>query len=104
MLGARIQNRKGRLLVGGMKAKKIMLATPLLRWYLQHGLEVTDVDEVIKFSPIRCFSEFVEKCISARRQADVGSDLALQGDTYKTLINSAYGSTLLDKENFSNTS
>ena len=62
------------------------------------------MDEVIEFSPIRCFSEFVEKCLSARRQADVDSDLALQGDTYKTLINSAYVSTLLNKEKFSNTS
>ena len=95
---------KGRLLVGGMKAEKIMLSTPLLRWYLEHGLEIMDVHEVIEFSPIRYFSEFVEKCISARRQADVDSDLALQGDTYKTLINSAYGSTLLNKEKFSNTS
>ena len=32
-----------RLLVGGMKAKKILLVTPLLRWYINHGLEVTDL-------------------------------------------------------------
>ena len=95
---------KRRLLVGGMKAERIMLSTPLLCWYLQHGLEVTDLHEVIEFSPIRCFSGFVEKCISARREADLHSDLSLQGDTYKTLINSAYGSTLLDKEKFCNTS
>ena len=34
------------LLVGGMKATKILLATPLLRFYLEHGLEVTKVYEV----------------------------------------------------------
>jgi hypothetical protein len=27
-------------LIGSMVGKKIMLATPLLRWYLEHGLEV----------------------------------------------------------------
>ena len=67
-------------------------------------MEVTDLHKVVEFSPIRCFSDFVEKCISARREADQDSDLALQGDTYKTLINYAYGSTLLNKEKFCNTS
>ena len=28
------------LLVGGMEAKKILLATPLLKWYLDKGLKV----------------------------------------------------------------
>lgn len=35
-----------RLLVGGMRAKKILLATPLLAWYLKHGMRVTEIFEV----------------------------------------------------------
>ena len=35
-----------RLLVGGMRAEKILLATPLLQFYLRHGLIVTKVYEV----------------------------------------------------------
>ena len=38
-----------RLLIGGMKAKKILLLTPLLKWYIDHGLEVTEVYQVIEF-------------------------------------------------------
>ena len=30
-----------RLLVGGMSAKKMMIITPLLKWYIDHGLEVS---------------------------------------------------------------
>ena len=30
-----------RMLVGSYRGDKILLATPLLRWYLDHGLEVT---------------------------------------------------------------
>ena len=26
-----------RLLIGGMKAKQTLIATPLLKWYLEHG-------------------------------------------------------------------
>ena len=29
-----------RLLVGGMYAKKILIASPLLKWYIDHGMEV----------------------------------------------------------------
>ena len=32
-----------RLLVGGMKARQILLAIPLLKWYLNHGPEVTKI-------------------------------------------------------------
>ena len=33
--------RPWRLLVSGLKAKKVLLSSPLLHWYLEHGLEVT---------------------------------------------------------------
>ena len=32
-----LSQKPRRLLVGGMKAKQILLATPLLKWYLDHG-------------------------------------------------------------------
>ena len=40
-----------RSLIGSMKGEKILLATPLLKWYLEHGLEVTKVHQVIEFTP-----------------------------------------------------
>ena len=88
------------LLVGGMKAKQILLSNPLLRWYLDHGLVVTKMYEVIEFSRLSCFKNFVEKCTDARRQSDRDCSLSLLGDTFKTLINAAYDSSLLNKENF----
>ena len=47
-----------KLLVGGMKAKRLLLLTPLLRWYLNHGLVVTHVYQLIEFSPKSCFKQF----------------------------------------------
>ena len=32
-----LSRKPRRLLVGGMKARKILLATPLLKWYLEKG-------------------------------------------------------------------
>ena len=40
-----------RSLIGSMKGEKILLATPLLKWYLEHGLEVTKVHQVVEFTP-----------------------------------------------------
>ena len=43
-----------RMLVGSFRGDKILLATPLLRWYLDHGLEVTHVYQDIDYDPIPC--------------------------------------------------
>ena len=37
------------LLVGDMKAEQILLATQLLIWYLDHGLRVAKLHQVIEF-------------------------------------------------------
>ena len=44
------------LLVGGMRAERILLATPLLVWYLEHGLKISKVHQVIEFQSQRCFA------------------------------------------------
>ena len=92
-----------RLLVGGMKARQILLATPLLQWYLNHGLVVTRLYEIIEFSPVRCFKNFVDQGIDGRRQSDKDPNLVLLGDTFKILLNSSYGLSILNKEKFSDT-
>ena len=34
-----------------LSAKNIFLATPLLRWYLEHGLVVDKIYEVVEYVP-----------------------------------------------------
>ena len=41
-----------RMLVGSYRGDNILLATPLLRWYLDHGFEVLHVYQVIQYDPI----------------------------------------------------
>ena len=45
-------------LISSMFGEKILLSTPLLKWYLQHGLEVTHIYQVIEYIPKACFTEF----------------------------------------------
>ena len=79
-------------LVGGMKARQIMLANPLLKWYLDNGLSVARVSQVVEYAPMKCFADFAQTMTQARRAGD-----GVMSDTCKLLANSSYGSLLLDR-------
>ena len=38
-------------LIGSYFGEKILLATPLLKWFLENGLEVTRIYQVVEYSP-----------------------------------------------------
>ena len=83
-----------RMLVGSFRGDKILLATPLLRWHLDHGLEVTRVYQVIEYTPIPCFRRFGDAESTARCEGDVHPHKAIIADTMKLLRNSGYGKTI----------
>ena len=56
--------------LGVMKAKMILLYTPLIEWYLQQGLRLTAVHQLIDYEPGMPFSWFSEEVANARREAD----------------------------------
>ena len=64
----KIKNNKK--LLGVMKAEKILLYSPLLKWYLNHGLQVTKIHKYISYTSSRPFAWFPEEVSSARRDAD----------------------------------
>ena len=57
-------------LLGVMKTKKILLYTPLIKWYLQHGLRLTAVHQLVEYEPGKPISWFPENGANARREAD----------------------------------
>ena len=87
-----------RSLIGSMFGSKIMLATPLLRWYLSHGLVVDHVYEVVEYSRRNCFRAFGESVSNARRAGDRDQSNSILADTMKLLGNSAYGKTVTNQE------
>ena len=72
-----------RSLIGSMKGEKILLATPLLKWYLEHGLEVTKVHQLIEFTPEPCFKPFRDAVSDARRAGDADPRKAIIADNMK---------------------
>ena len=89
-----IMSTPRRMLVGSYRGEKILLTTPLLRWYLAHGLVVDRVYQIVEYSPKPCFQHFGESVSTARRNGDVDPDKSIIADTMKLLGNSAYGKTV----------
>ena len=92
-----------RKLCGLMKAKKFLLYTPLLKWYLDHGLKVTAFHQFLRYKRGKPFAWFPEEVADARRQADKDPDKRLVGDTAKLKANSFYGKMIEDVARHANT-
>ena len=77
-------------LLGFLKAEKIPLCTPLIEWYLQHGLRLTAVHQLIEHKPGMSFSWFPEEVANAWREADKDPLKKQLGDVAKRKGNSFY--------------
>jgi hypothetical protein len=97
-----LSEKPRRLLVGGMRARKILLSSPYLKWLMKMGLKVTHLYQVIEYTPVRCFEKFVDQVSQARRSGDIDPDQAIIADTMKLIGNSGYGSLIMDKEKHQN--
>ena len=89
-----ILTKPRRMLVGSYRCDKNLLTTPLLRWYITHGLVVDHVYQVIEYEAKPCFQHFGESVSAARRAGDASPDKAVIADTMKLLGNSGYGKTV----------
>ena len=81
-----------------MHGKGIIVLTPLLKWYLENGLIVDDVEFIISYNPKRCFGWFVHRICDERRAADIGGpEQKIIGEAYKLMGNNGYGGVLMDR-------
>ena len=78
-------------LLGVIQTEKVRLYAPLLKWYFEHGLEITAVYRTIDYIPQSIFNWFVQEVADMRRKGDVEAEKALLAEVYKLLGNSAYG-------------
>ena len=77
--------KETKYLIGSMFASKILLITPLLKWYLSRGLLVTKVHQVIEFSPQRAFMAFEQSVTNDRRAGDRDPAFKAIADTSKLI-------------------
>lgn len=88
------------LLVGGMRAEKILLFTPLLRWYIFHGLKVTNIHRVVEYFKKACFQSFGKEVTDARREGDNHPSMSVMALLMKLIGNAAFGGTIINKQKY----
>ncbi|XP_033729708.1 uncharacterized protein LOC117318890 [Pecten maximus] len=98
----KLSDKPRRLLIGGMAARKMLIATPLLKWYIEHGMQVDHIYQVVEYTPMACFREFVTDVTDARRRGDDDKMSAVIANTMKLIGNSAYGGLIMDKSKHTN--
>jgi len=81
----------GKKIVGALSAERMLVYTPLLQWYVNHGAVVTKVYRTIDYRPEKILTWFVEQVTEARNTGDVDKSKALLAEVFKLLGNSAYG-------------
>jgi hypothetical protein len=79
------------------------LYTPLLKWYLEHGLKLEAVNSIVVYQPQKIFEWFVDQVTEARRTGDTDKSKAIFAEVYKLLENSAYGKLIEALERHTNT-
>ena len=97
-----LMKRPRRTLISSYWASDVLLTTPLLRWYLKHGLVLSNVTELVEYYPQACFKSFGDTVSHFRRAADGDgtTENKIIGDLWKLNGNSSYGRSITNKEKF----
>ena len=88
------------LLIGSYFGKKIGLTTPLLKWYLEHGLVITHIYTTVEYIPNAAFRSFMTQIAQCRLEGDCNKDKALIAEMSKLIGNSSYGQMITNKEKY----
>ena len=75
----------GKKLLGVLEADEILLYTPLLQWYIEHGLELQAVYTTIEYQPEKILAWFVNKVTEARRMGDVDTEKVILAEVFKLI-------------------
>ena len=75
-----------------------MIISPLLKWYVEHGLKVTQIHQVVEYSPSASFQKFGDNISEARRAGDADPEKKIVAETRKLDENSSYGKTVANKD------
>ena len=71
--------------------------TPLLLFYLKLALVCKKSHRFVQYTPKKCFDNFVQSAVNARRQRDENPNWSVVAETMKLLANSSYGYQIMDR-------
>ena len=85
-----------RMLISNFKLEIGTIITPL-NFLISLGLQRTKIFWFIEYAPRKCFNNFVQSVIDARREGDENQHSGVVIETMKLLGNSSYGNQIMDR-------
>ena len=85
-----------RALIGSCKGDKILLGTPLLKFYLDQGLVLGRVHRAVQWRSHLWLEPFADFVSTSRRAADADPNQKILGETAKLVSNAGFGRLIMD--------
>ena len=70
-----------RMLISSFKLENGTVITPLLNFYLSLGLKCTKIYHFVQYTPKKCFNNFVQSVVDARRVGDENPESSVVAET-----------------------
>ena len=86
-----------RMLISNFILTNGTIITPLLLFYLKLGLVCKKIHRFVQHAPRKCFNNFVQSAVDARRHGDENPNSSVVAETMKLLPNSSYGYQIMDR-------
>ena len=77
-----------RMLISSFKLENGTVITPLVNFYMEIGLQCTKIYRFVQYSPRKCFNNFFQSVVDARREGDENPLSGVVAETMKFLGNS----------------
>ena len=92
-----IMPKPRRMLISSFFLTNGTIITPLLLFHLKLGLVCKKIHRFVQYTPRKCFSNFVQSAVDARRQGYENPNSSVVAETMKLLANSSYGHQIMDR-------
>ena len=86
-----------RMPISSFKLENGTVINPLFNFYMELGLQCTKIYRFVQYSPRKCFNNFVQSVVDAKREGDENPLSGVVAETMKLLGNSSYGYHIMDR-------
>ena len=86
-----------RMLITSFFLSNGTIITPLLLFYLKLSLVCKKIHRFVQYTSRKCFNNFVQSAVDARRQGGENPNSSVVAETMKLLANSSYGYQIMDR-------
>ena len=86
-----------RMLISSFILTNGTIITPLFLFHLKLGLVCRKIHRSVLYTPRKCFNNFIQSAVDARRQTYKNPQSSVVAETMKLLANSSYGYQIMDR-------